>query len=252
MSSPIAGAAAGSLLPGGLSNLLPDQAVQNWVGTGYEALSALGESIGTSAGTGELDTSAFDRFAESVANRPNADPFAGYAQAAQLIGEESARTDGGNLLGDLQQIYETGAGVDVANESMADFQQRVEQGDFGAPLQGLNDLASVASDVIVDPTTTIGQFVDDVKNIYDYGVGDGFWNEAVDNTANVIKNTPVAGTIYDGYHQVFQGIADQGVSNFAGEMGEGAYALGQEAYDATSSAASNAARSTYDYLRSWF
>jgi hypothetical protein len=252
VTNPLSGAALSSLLPGGMSNVMPDQAVQNWVGTGYEALSALGESIGTSAGTGELDTSAFDRFAESVANRPNADPFAGYAQAAQLIGEESARTDGGNLLGDLQQIYETGAGVDVANEAMTGFQQQVEQGAFGAPLQGLNDLASVASDVIVDPTTTIGQFVDDVKNIYNYGVGDGFWNEAVDNTANVIKNTPVAGTIYDGYHQVFQGIADQGVGNFASEMAEGASALGGEAYDAAANAVTNAAGSVYDYVRSWF
>jgi hypothetical protein len=226
--------------------------VENFVGTGYDALQAVSDSLGSSVGSGQLDTTALDNFAERVANRPNADPFAGYAQAAQLVGEETARTDGGNLVSDLQQIYETGAGSDVLNESMSDFQQRVEQGQFGAPLQGLNDLASAASEVIADPSTTIGQFVDDVRNIYNNGVGDGFWDEAAQNTANVIKNTPVAGTIYDGYHQVFSGIAEQGVTDFAGEMAEGAYALGQEAYNAAGDAVSNAASATYDYLRSWF
>ena len=252
VTDPRLSAAAGALLPGGMSNILPDKAVENFVGTGYDALEAVSDSLGASVGSGQLDTTALDRFAEGVANRPNADPFAGYAQAAQLVGEETARTDGGNLVSDLQQIYNTGAGAEVLNESMAGFQQRVERGEFGSPLQGLNHLASAASEVIADPSTTVGQFVDDVRNIYDHGVGDGFWNEAAQNTANVIKNTPVAGTVYDGYQQIASGIAEQGVSDFASEMAEGAYALGQEAYNAAGDAVSNAASSTYDYLRSWF
>jgi hypothetical protein len=252
VTNPLSGAALSSLLPGAMSNVMPDQAIQSWVGTGYGALSALGESIGTSAYAGELDTSAFDRFAESVANRPGADPFSGWAQVSQLVGEESARTDGGNLLSDLALIRDTGAGVDVANEAMSDFQQQVDEGKYGSPLQGINYLTQAAAEVVADPTTTVGQFVDDVKNIYNYGPGDNFWNDSLNQTVDVIKNTPVAGTIYDGYHQVFQGIADQGVGNFAGEMAEGAYALGQEGWNAGVEGASNAASSAYDYVRSWF
>jgi hypothetical protein len=252
VTNPLSGAALSSLLPGAMSNVMPDQAIQSWVGTGYGALNALGESIGTSAYAGELDTSAFDRFAESVANRPGADPFSGWAQASQLVGEESARTDGGNLLSDLQQIRDTGAGVDVANEAMSDFQQQVDEGKYGSPLQGINYLTQAAAEVVADPTTTVGQFVDDVKNIYNYGPGDNFWNDSLNQTVDVIKNTPVAGTIYDGYHQVFQGVADQSVGNFAGEMAEGAYALGQEGWNAGVESASNAASSAYDYVRSWF
>jgi len=252
VSNPLSGAALSSLLPGAMSNVMPDQAVQSWVGTGYGALSALGESIGTSMGAGELDTSAFDRFAEDVANRPGADPFSGYAQVSQLVGEESARADGGNLVSDLQQIYETGAGVDVANEAMSSFQQDVDAGKYGAPLQGVNYLTQAAAEVVADPTTTIGQFVDDVKNIYNYGVGDGFWDESLNQTVGVIKNTPVAAQIYDGYHQVFSGIAEQGVTGFASEMAEGAWALGGETYDAAANSVTNAAGSAYDYVRSWF
>jgi hypothetical protein len=225
--------------------------VENFVGTGYDALGGERQP-GRHRRVQPLDTTALDKFAEGVANRPNADPFAGYAQAAQLVGEETARTDGGNLVSDLQQIYDTGAGADVLNESMAGFQERAERGEFGSPLQGLNHLASAASEVIADPSTTIGQFVDDVRNIYDHGVGDGFWNEAAQNTANVIKNTPVAGTVYDGYQQIASGIAEQGVGDFASEMAEGAYGLAEEAYNAAGDAVSNAASSTYDYLRSWF
>jgi hypothetical protein len=91
-----------------------------------------------------------------------------------------------------------------------------------------------------------------VKNIYNFGPGDNFWNDALNSSVQVIENTPVAGTIYDGYHQVFQGIADQGIGNFAGEMAEGAYALGGEAIDAGANAVGNAASSAYDYVRSWF
>ena len=248
VTNPLSGAALSSLLPGAMSNVMPDQAIQRWVGTGYGALNALGESIGTSAYSGGLDTSAFDRFAEGVANRPGADPFSGWAQVSQLAGEESARTDGGNLVSDLQQIYNSGAGADVANEAMSSFQQDVDAGKYGAPLQGINYLTQAAAEVVADPTTTIGQFVDDVKNIYNYGPGDNFWNDTLNSSVDVIKNTPVAGTIYDGYHQVFQGIADQGLGDFAGEMAEGAYASAGEAYDA----AANAAGSAYNYVRSWF
>jgi hypothetical protein len=113
-------------------------------------------------------------------------------------------------------------------------------------------VTQAAAEVIADPTATIGQFVDDVKNIYNYGPGDNFWNDALNSTAEVIKNTPVAGTIYDGYHQVFQGIADQGIGNFAGEMAEGAYALGGEAIDAGLNAVAMREARPTDYMRSWF
>jgi len=252
VTNPLSGAALSSLLPGAMSNVMPDQAIQSWVGTGYGALNALGETIGTSAAGGELDTSAFDRFAENVATRPGADPFSGWAQTAQLVGEETARTDGGNLLSDLALMRDTGAGVDVANEALSSFQQQVEAGTYKAPLQGINYLTQAAAEVVADPSTTIGQFVDDVKNIYNYGPGDNFWNESLDHTVNVIKNTPIADQVYDGYHQVFSGIADQGLGNFATEMAEGAYALGGEAIDAGATAVSNAAGSAYDYVRSWF
>jgi hypothetical protein len=252
VTNPLSGAALSSLLPGAMSNVMPDQAIQSWVGTGYGALNALGETIGTSAAGGELDASAFDRFAENVANRPGADPFSGWAQVSQLAGEESARTDGGNLLSDLALMRDTGAGVDVANEALSSFQQQVDAGAYKAPLQGINYLTQAAAEVVADPSTTIGQFVDDVKNIYNYGPGDNFWDESLDQTVNVIKNTPIADQVYDGYHQIFTGIAEQGVGDFATEMAEGAYALGGEAIDAGAKAVSNAAGSAYDYVRSWF
>jgi hypothetical protein len=243
---------ASALLPGGLSNLVPEKAVENYLGTGYDALTAVSQSAGASAASGQLDTTALDAFAERVANRPNADPFAGWAQAAQLVGEETARNDGGNLISDLALISETGAGSEVLNESMSSFQQQVEQGAFGSPLQGINYLTQAAAEVVADPSITIGQFVEDVKNIASYGVGDGFWSEAVNSTADVIKNTPVANVIYDGYHQVFQGMADQGVVDFAVEMAEGYQALKDEATQAAQDAVVNAGRSAYDYVRSFF
>jgi hypothetical protein len=249
---PRASAAAGALLPGGMNNILPEQAIINWMGTGNDALDAFGESIKSSLSSGELDTSAFDRFAENVANRPGADPFKGIGQAVDFATEEYYRSDGGSLVSDIKRIYETGAGSEVLNESLSEFQQTVEQGGYGAPLQGINHLFSAAGDLVADPSTTVGQFVDDVKNIYNHGVGDGFWSEAVDTTAEVIKNTPLANTIYDGYHQVFSGIAEQGVTGFASEMAEGAWALGGEAYDAAANTLADAANSSYNYIRSWF
>lgn len=246
-------AAAGALLPGeGMRNMLPEQAIQNWIRTGYGTLDALGESIGSSLGSGELDTSAFDRFAEGVANRPGADPFKGIGQLVEFGTEEIYRSDGGNLVSDIQRIYETGAGTEVLNESMTEFQQRVEQGAYGAPLQGINHLFSVAGDVIADPSTTVGQFFSDVGNIMKYGVGDGFWDEALNHTVGVIKETPIANTIYEGYHEIFSGVAQQGVTDFASEMAEGAYALAAETYDAAANSLADAANSTYNYIRSWF
>jgi hypothetical protein len=245
-------AAAGALLPGGMRNILPEQAIQNWMGTGNDALNAFGESIGASLGSGELDTSAFDRFAEDVANRPGVDPFKGIGQAVEFVTEEVYRNDGGSLVSDLQQIYETGAGADVANEAMSDFQQATERGQYGAPLQGINHLMSGVSEVITDPSTTVGQFFSDAGTILKYGVGDGFWSEAVDTTAEVIKNTPIANTIYDGYHQVFSGVAQQGVTGFASEMAEGASALAGEAYDAAANSLADGANATYKYIKSWF
>lgn len=243
---------AGALLPGGLANLTPEKAVESYIGTGYDTLVALSRTAGESAAAGRLDTTTLDNFAEAVANKPDADPFAGYGQIGRLIGEESARTDGGNLWSDLQHISSTGAGEEVLHESMAEFQQQAESGAFGSPLQGINYLTQAAAEVVADPGTTIGQFFSDVKNMYNYGVGDGFWDEALNHTVAVIDKTPVANVIYDGYHQVFSGIADQGLGAFTSEMAEGASALASEAYRASADAITDAAGATYNYIRSWF
>ncbi|HEX7166038.1 MAG TPA: hypothetical protein VF230_03560 [Acidimicrobiales bacterium] len=233
---------AGTMLPGGMGNILPDQMAENTAATTWEAGKALVSDLGTSVGSGELSTEAIDKFAESVANRGNADPFGGYGQAAQLAGDLSARTDGGSLAGDLQQIYETGAGTEVLNESMASFQDQVESGQHGVVLEGLDAIASAGSELLVSPTTTVSQFVDDVSNIITHGVGDDFWDQAGTHTKEVIDKTPVIGMVANGYEAIAEGVGESGVSGFATEMGEGAIALGGEAVSAVADAGSSAVR----------
>jgi hypothetical protein len=238
----------GALLPQGVNNLLPDQAVENYVGTGYAAGRAGLEAINDSIASGSIDTQAIDRFADSVMAREGADPFKGYGEAAGLAGDLMNRTDGGSLASDLQQIYETGAGSEVLDQSMGEFQAEVESGKHGVVLQGLDQVAAVASDLAVDPATTVGQFVDDVRTIVTNGVGDGFWEEAGGQAKDVLERTPLVGTVVSGYEAIASGIGESGVTGFAGEMAEGAAALGGEAVDAVGNAVSD----TYDYLRSWF
>ena len=238
--------AGGALLPGGMSNMLPDQAVENWVGTSYDAGSAAVQSVSDSIASGQLDTRALDEFAEGVTQRQGADPFKGIGEASQLLGEEMARTDGGNLVSDVRQIVETGAGAEVLNESMSDFQQEVAAGQHGVALQGLDHVANIAGDTVADPTGTVDQFVDDIKNIATYGVGDGYWEDSWDHTVDVIEKTPLVGTVVDGYNQIASGLGDKGAVGFVEEMYEGGSALAGEAYEAAGGAVGGA----YDYLKS--
>ncbi len=248
--------AGGALLPGGMNNMLPDQAVENWVGTTYDAGTAAAQSVSDSLASGRLDTRALDDFAEGVTQREGADPFKGIGQASQLLGEEWARTDGdsmienvaqvfGNLGADTGRIITTGAGSEVLNESMSNFQQEVAAGQHGVALQGLDHIANIASETVVDPVGTVGQFVDDVRNIVTHGVGDGYWEESWEHTKDVIEKTPLVGTVVDGYNQIATGLGDKGVVGFAEEMYEGGSALAGEAYEA----AGNAVGSVYDYLK---
>jgi hypothetical protein len=246
--------AGGALLPGSMSGMLPDQAIENWTGTTYQAGSALAESVAESIRGGQLNTDAIDDFAERIVDRPGHDPFKGIGQTAQLAGEEWARADGSvtgvmdNLAGDVQRILETGAGADVLNETMGDFQQEVASGQHGTPLQGLDHVARIAADLAVEPTTTLGQFAHDVQNIYTHGVGDGYWQEAGSHAIDVVERTPLLGNVTQGYKELATGIGESGVGGFAQEMGEGAMALAGEGFDAVSSAASN----TLGYLSSFF
>ncbi len=248
--------AGGALLPGGMNNMLPDQAVENWVGTTYDAGTAAVQSVSDSLESGQLDTRALDEFAEGVTQRQGADPFKGIGQTSQLLGEEWARTDGdsmienvaqvfGNLGSDTGRIITTGAGSEVLNESMSNFQKEVAAGQHGVALQGLDDLANIASETVVDPVGTVGQFVDDVRNIVTHGVGDGYWEESWEHTKDVIEKTPLVGTVVDGYNQIATGLGDKGVVGFAEEMYEGGSALAGEAYEA----AGNAVGGVYDYLK---
>ena len=238
--------AGGALLPGGMNNMLPDQAVENWVGTTYDAGTAAVRSVSDSIASGQLDTRALDDFAEGVTQRQGVDPFKGIGQASQLLGEEMARTDGGDLVSDMQRIIETGAGAEVLNESMSDFQQGVAAGQHGVALQGLDEVARIAGETVADPMGTVGQFVDDIRNIATHGVGDGYWEESWEHTKDVIEKTPLVGTVVDGYNQIATGLGDKGVVGFAEEMYEGGTALAGEAYEA----AGNAVGSVYDYLKS--
>jgi hypothetical protein len=239
----------GSMLPGGMSNLLPDQMAENTVGTAWNAASALAADIGSSLGSGQLDTSALDAFAQAVAGRGNADPFSGFGQAGALAGELFERTDGGTLASDLQSIYETGAGAEVLHESMAEFQQAVDKGSHGVVLQGYDDLFNAAANLAYDPAGTVGQLVDDVKDIWNHGVGDGYWEEAASHTKDVIDKTPVIGMVAGGYEAIAEGIGEAGsVGGFVTEMGEGASALGGEAVEAVANAGSTAV----NYIKSFF
>ncbi len=250
ISDPRLAMVGGALLPQGVNNVMPDQMASNTVATGWSAARAAAADIGTSLGGGAVDTTNIDKFAQGVLDRPGADPFKGYGEAAQLAGEELARTDGGNLATDLHQILSTGAGSEVAMESATAFQQEVAAGQHGVVLGGLDSVAGAVAELVTDPGTTVGQFVDDVKSIYNQGVlGDsGYWSEALDHTRDVIAKTPVLGTVASGYQQLAEGIGEQGVVGFGQEMYEGGAALAGEAVSTVADAASGAV----DYVKSWF
>ena len=62
--------AAAGMLPDGINNLMPDQAVANLVGTGMDGWSALGADAISSYEAGELDTTALDQFNQALRDRP--------------------------------------------------------------------------------------------------------------------------------------------------------------------------------------
>ena len=135
-------------------------------------------------------------------------------------------------------------------ESAQTFQQEVAAGQHGVVLQGLDSVAGAAAELVTDPATTVGQFVDDCRQIWNQGVlGDsGYWSDALAHTTDVITKTPVIGTVAQGYQQLADGIGEQGVIGFGQEMAEGGVALAGEAVTAAADAASGAV----DYVRSWF
>ncbi|MBN1369594.1 MAG: hypothetical protein JW954_05100 [Dehalococcoidaceae bacterium] len=243
--------AAGSLLPNGMNNMLPDQAIENWTGTTYQAGKAGLESLKESFSSGQLNTEAVDKFAESVASRPGNDPFKGIGQLSKLVGEEVSRSDGGNIISDLKNIYDTGAGSEVLNQSMQEFQQNIaagKPGDRMVALQGWDHLTTSVSEVIVDPVHEAKSLVNDAINMVKYGVGDGFWTESWEHTKGVLQDTPLVGQVINGYNEIATGIGESGVGGFAQEMYEGGTALAGEAAEYVA----DSAKSAYNYIKSWF
>ena len=165
---------AGALLPGDMRGIMPDQMVEAGVKTAYQGGSAYVRALSDSYQAGQIDTSALDEFADTVANRQGADPLSGLARTAQLWGEESARTDGGSIAEDLQQIYDSG----VAGDMNTEFQQAIAAGEEGSVLQGLDHVARIGSNLAVDPQTTVGEFVGDVNHIVGSLQGDTHWETA--------------------------------------------------------------------------
>ena len=209
-----------ALLPTELRGILPDAVVENFAGTGYEAARrrAGGARQPRRRPPGRP---AIDRFAESVANREGTDPFKGYAMVGEALGEEMARTDGGSLWSDLDQIRSSGAGTAVINERLDAFVASVEGGEHGAPLEGIAYLTNIAAEVIVDPSKWMNDVANDCQSIWDNGVGDDYWSKAVDTSVSAITRTPLIGTVAQGVAEIASGIGESGVSGFATEMAEG-------------------------------
>lgn len=237
-----------TMLPEGVNNLLPDQMAANTIGTGMDAIVALTEDAATSLGGGTLDTSNLDDFTRRLADRPGADPWAGYARLGELLGEELGNADGNALdavsnLGAEAWTIREDIAVEVG-ESVAEFGESAAQGRHGAVLQGYAELAQAVGDP-PDPAQFGRDLATMVEVAWDDAIGGGdtggfgadFWQAQADHANQTVRGVPVVGTVYDGYAQIASGIEEQGVSGFATEMQEGASALGEEAYD---------------YLRSWF
>jgi len=160
----------------------------------------------------------------------------------EALGVATGQTFAGNaaIASGIADPRSAMAGSDVAMESMSSFQQEVAAGQHGVALQGLDHVISSASNLVNDPSTTVGGFVNDVRDIYEHGVGDGYWQESLTHTQQVIEKTPLVGTVVSGYKAAYQ----EGLGGIA----EGAWALGGEGIDAVGNAASSAA----NYLRSFF
>ncbi|MEX2446012.1 MAG: hypothetical protein WD734_01630 [Dehalococcoidia bacterium] len=247
VTDPRLGFAGGMLMGNSAAGaVMPDKVVENFIGTGYDAVRATYDAF-----TGDPDASgatALDEFGAQVLERENPDFMTGFARLSELAGEEAARTDGGNVLSDMQQIYETGAYEDVADEALDSFRERVAAGREGVALEGLNHLAEAAAETYHDPEATVGQFAEDTQRIWEQGIGADGWQEIADHNQRVASGVPFLSTVAEGYGQIGAGLGEAGVGGFASEMGEGAAALADEAYQAAGEAAEGALRSVYDYL----
>ena len=249
---PEAAILAGAMLPGGTSNILPDQAIANLISTSDLAGHAITQTVNDSLASGQLDTQALDKFVDNLNQRPGVDPFKGINQASELGFEELYRTDGGNIIKDVLQINDSGAGSEVINESLEGFRQSIAAPLEGEKpqviLQGWDHLFRSASEVVVDPAQESQSLINDMGNMYNYGVGDGYWTECLGSTAGVIKELPVIDKVVDGYSEIYNGVANQGVAGFSQEMYEGGRALAGE----TASAVGDAVAGTYNYIKSFF
>jgi hypothetical protein len=256
------GMLGGAMLPDGIqSAVLPGKVVENYVRTGVDAWSTVAQTAGASWDSGELDLSAFDEFGRRIEARDGTDPFKGYSQVVGLMADEYYRDDGQTIVDDLGRItgedYATAVG-----ESAEEFRRAVAANEYGSVLRGLNDVFDGASQVIVDPGSSVKGFFDDCIQIGWNGVGDGYWTEVGQQVDQTLKTTPVVDTIYEGYQQVFGGIAEHaegdnwvdktvsGVGGFAAEMVDGGAAFAAEAYDWLHG--TDTAKQAFDYVRSWF
>ena len=202
--------AAGSLLPNGLDNLMPERMAANTVLTAYEgAQAAMSDEDG-----------AFVDFVNDVADRPGADPFAGYARAVQELADISEGrhdTAASTTLGDH---------VAAAEESATEFQQDIAAGGGGAALQGLDHLARGASEAAADwprATTEIGNAVSEVgADIIDNPL------RALDESIDHFQDTSRRGDY---------GMVSQGWSEIAHEAGRLAEDPAQYASDAMAAGA---------------
>ena len=134
--------ATGAMLPNGLDNLMPERMAANTARTLIQG--------GQAVLSGE--EGAVDRFAQGVRDRPGFDPFAGFARAA----DEAGRYAGGEYDHDASATLSDH--VEVANERAADFQRQVASGGTTAPLQGLDHLARLGSEAVVDPGNAASEF----------------------------------------------------------------------------------------------
>lgn len=269
-----------ALLPQGLRGaLIPSEVVKNNLHAFLDAYEALTNSMGDSWYQGELDLTAFDAFGAALDERPTLDPFAGYHQAMGLLFDELLADGGRSLVLDAVNLTldwyvgDRAPGVvdpsrvtvdDVVaalHESADSFRDEVASGAHGPVLQGLDSVFEITAEVTTDPVHALTEFVGDVVHIVRHGVGDGYWADVAEQVDGTLREVPVVQTIYVGYHELFSGVVSHAttvddlhsgaaVAGFAGEMAEGAAALGAELVDFTTGG-DHAVRA-FDYLRSWF
>jgi hypothetical protein len=268
-----------ALLPEGVrSALVPSEVVKNNLRTGLLALNAYAESLGASWDSNKWDTTALDRFIAQIEARPGADPFSGYSQLTGLYFDELYNNEGGvPLLQDLTNLVIGGPDggplfddpgrvtredfAEALYEGAATFRDEVAAGQHHVVLQGIDDVFGITAELVTDPAEALGGFVDDLVNIAENGVGDGYWTDVAAHVDAVVRDVPVVKVIYSGYHEVFSGIVSHADSaddlltgaaqaGFAAELAEGAAALGSEAIDLVVGG-DNAVRA-FDYVRSLF